>query len=302
MLQRSDFEVVRAPAAERVQRSALRYTLLVAWAFLLGVPSAYLALTRMHVRYTAEGELWMEGAAGRGRRDAMLGGAGAVQESLAWIELLRSYEVLGPAVLDGQLSVRSPEKHVVPSPWDAARDVSQRLMVAADREGNVIRVALEGTDPQETARTLNAVMERSVDLAGRLKQARQREVTTLLERQLRSTQLDLEQAEHDLEEVRVGTVGASSSRSSPLEEVPTTEARLRRRVQVSESLYSELRRRVETVRVEAASPTPDLRILARASVPDRPSQDGRLPIAAVILLAGLALVVGGGLSGSASTL
>ena len=301
MLQRSDHEVVRAPASERVQRSVLRYTLLVAWAFLLAVPSAYHASTRMHVRYTAEGKLWMEGAAWRGRSDATPGGAGAV-ESSAWIELLRSYEVLGPVVLDRQPSLQPPGRHAVPGPRDAARDLSQRLRVAADREGGVIRVALEGTDPQETARVLNAVMERTVDLAGRLKQARHDEMVTVLEGQLRSTRLDLEQAERDLEEFRVGTVGASSRRSSPLDEVHTTEARLRRRVLVSEALYDELRRRVETARVEAASWTPDLRVLAQASVPDRPNQDGRLPIAAVILLAGLALVVGGGLSGSSSTL
>jgi uncharacterized protein involved in exopolysaccharide biosynthesis len=138
-------------------------------------------------------------------------------------------------------------------------------------------------------------MERSVDVAGRLKQARFDAVVTVLEEQLESSELELEQAERDLGDYLVGTIRASSGRSSPPDdEAHTTEARLSRRVQVTESLYSELRRRLETARIAAASASPDLRVLARASVLDRANRDDGLPIAAMILLACLAVGLGGG--------
>jgi uncharacterized protein involved in exopolysaccharide biosynthesis len=152
MPQVSDPDVICAPAPEGVQRSVRGYALLVALAFLLVVPGAYLVSPRTHVGYTAEGKLWVEGAARRGTSDATPEGGGSVPGARAWIELLRSHEVLHPVVLDRRLSIQSPEMRAVPSPQDAARDLAQRLMVATDREGSVIHVALEGTNPQEAVR------------------------------------------------------------------------------------------------------------------------------------------------------
>jgi capsular exopolysaccharide synthesis family protein len=61
------------------------------------------------------------------------------------------------------------------------------------------------------------------------------------------------------------------------------EGRLSRRVTTTENLYSEIRGRVETARLVAASSIPDVRILDRATVPRRPIEDQRLPLAAMIL-------------------
>lgn len=73
------------------------------------------------------------------------------------------------------------------------------------------------------------------------------------------------------------------------------EARLRRRVAITENLYNELRSRVETARLAAASSIPDVRILDRAAVPQVPSQDQRLPFAGFVLLVCVGSAVGGAL-------
>mgnify|MGYP001040829046 CR=1 FL=1 len=82
------------------------------------------------------------------------------------------------------------------------------------------------------------------------------------------------------------------SAASDLSEIPTRtieEARLRRRVATQETLYNDLRRRVENARLAAASSIPDVRILDRAVVPTSPSSDPRLLLMAGLLAGGLGL-------------
>ncbi|HET9949670.1 MAG TPA: polysaccharide biosynthesis tyrosine autokinase [Longimicrobiales bacterium] len=84
--------------------------------------------------------------------------------------------------------------------------------------------------------------------------------------------------------------------SADLQAIPPRtieEGRLQRRVQITENLYNELRSRVETARLAAASSIPDVRILDRAQTPQRPTEDWRLPIAAAILFGSLAAAMGG---------
>ena len=365
MPHRSDRELFRAPAGEGIHRSVLRYTLLVAGAFLIAAPGSYLAWTHLQLVYRAEGSLWVADAGRQGSGDAMPEGAGELPASSAWIELLRSYRVLERVVVDRQLYLRRPEEDApafasftvagefvagtyelqildaagdfvlvdghggqvqrgtlgspigeslgfvwtpsrtsfapgasvefsVRSVRDAARDVSESLMVVTDREGSVLQLALEGPEPRRAADVLDAVMDRCVDLAGSLKRARLDETLAILQKQLEAARRDLEQADRDLEAFRVESFHASSNRSDSLAE-RTTEEGLRRRVRVTESLYEEVRRREEMARLAAAQATPDLRILDRASVRKRPDGDDRLPIIAAVLFGCLGAVVGGGL-------
>lgn len=71
------------------------------------------------------------------------------------------------------------------------------------------------------------------------------------------------------------------------------EGRLERRVEITENLYNELRSRVETARLAAASSIPDVRILDRAQVPQRPTNDRRLMFAAAIFFGFLGTALGG---------
>ena len=88
-----------------------------------------------------------------------------------------------------------------------------------------------------------------------------------------------------------------TSAGAELTEIPPRtieEGRRRRRVDITETLYNELRTRVETSRLAAASSIPDVRILDRATVPQFPTDDNRIRFAALILLA----CVGGGVGGA----
>src|SRR5690606_24009743 len=86
------------------------------------------------------------------------------------------------------------------------------------------------------------------------------------------------------------------SASAELAEIPPRtieEGRRERRVQITGNLYNELRSRVETARLAAASSIPDVRILDRATIPQVPSDDGRVRLAGLIFLA----CVGGAMGG-----
>jgi capsular exopolysaccharide synthesis family protein len=71
------------------------------------------------------------------------------------------------------------------------------------------------------------------------------------------------------------------------------EGRLRRGVAITENLYNDIRGRVESARLAAASSIPDLRILDRAATPRRPTEDQRLPIAAMVLFGCLGAAMAG---------
>ena len=177
---------------------------------------------------------------------------------------------------------------------DAIENLSKSLTTAVDRRGSFLKVGLKGTDPAEVADVLNAVMERLVELAVELKNTKLEGSRGVLEGQLQAIESELDQAEWNLEEFRLRKSQASSDGSVPSGERTGEEERLRRRVQVIESLYTQMRRRAETAKLAAANSKPDVRILDRASVPDRPDKDSRVSIAMTIFLGFLASALGGG--------
>jgi capsular exopolysaccharide synthesis family protein len=84
--------------------------------------------------------------------------------------------------------------------------------------------------------------------------------------------------------------------AADLAEIPPRtieEGRLRRGVMITENLYNDIRGRVESARLAAASSIPDLRILDRASPPRRPTQDQRLPMAAMVFFGCLGVAMAG---------
>lgn len=83
-----------------------------------------------------------------------------------------------------------------------------------------------------------------------------------------------------------------------LESIPPRtieEGRLERRVSITGNLYDNLRSRVETARLAAASSIPDVRILDEATVPQQPTEDTRLRLAGIIFFGFLGAATGGAL-------
>lgn len=478
----------------------LRYKWLLVLATIVGVGGAYFVWTSTDVTYTARGNLWIEVPRRGGVGDVLPIRASGLLESNAWIELLRSYQVLDTVAVQQRLFLSVPSEHdlafeqfglaeqFVPGQYeltvgqtgddfvlqtsdgqlvqqdgfgvpigehigfiwtplrgtfapgaevrftvrtarDAAETLSSELDTGMDRTGNFLRLALTGTDPERVASVLNAVMDRHVQVAAELKRLRDVETLAILQEQMRQMQIELAEAEANLEEFRINTISLPSDQSTPIapgldvtrdpvfrnyfdmqvqvqqlsrdrerlqrivddfdrgvvrvealelvpaaassselrviladlvearselrvlrdryqddyppiqdllaqietleaqsiprvvqgimDELSTQEAvtqgyveeaardlqaipprtieegRLEREVQSTENIYNEVRGRVEAASLAARSSIPDVRILDRSTVPRRPSQDSRLPLAAAILLGCIGAAMGG---------
>ncbi|HUF64538.1 MAG TPA: polysaccharide biosynthesis tyrosine autokinase [Gemmatimonadaceae bacterium] len=85
-----------------------------------------------------------------------------------------------------------------------------------------------------------------------------------------------------------------SSSSVELREIPARamdEARLRRDVAIAETLANDLRQRFESARLGSESTVPDVRILDRATQPQRPASDMRIQLALMAFAGSLGLSV-----------
>jgi len=87
-------------------------------------------------------------------------------------------------------------------------------------------------------------------------------------------------------------------RAAELEAIPPRaieEARLSRRVEIADRLYTDLRQRYETARLASASSIPDIRILDEPRVPSVPASDNRIRMAGMIFFgflgAGIAIAL-----------
>jgi capsular exopolysaccharide synthesis family protein len=318
----------------------------------------------------------------------------------------------------------------ITTPREAANQLLVELGTRMDGTGNFLSVELGGTRPERITATVNAVMDRHIEVAAELKRGQLDEISRILGEQLRYTNAELADAERELEEWRITTISLPSDRSAPiaaglqitrdpvftsffemrveveqlrrdrarlqtaldsfrdsgevrieaLEIIPSAarsselrrimdelvtmrsqlralrdryrddyplvqdlllqlrsiesgaipqvvegilaeldraegdlqaqidrlsteleaipprtieERRLERRVQITEALYNELRGRVETARLAAASSIPDVRILDRAATPQSPAEDTRLFLASIIFFGFLGTAVGG---------
>src|SRR5690606_19540671 len=78
------------------------------------------------------------------------------------------------------------------------------------------RLALTGTDPEQTAATINALADRFVNVAADLKRDRLDQVTGVLQEQLRYAEDNLRNAEMQLEGFRIQTVTLPTDQAPPV--------------------------------------------------------------------------------------
>lgn len=102
------------------------------------------------------------------------------------------------------------------NPRDVARSLGDRLDAGMADDGHFLRLSLPGTDPRRITATLNAVMDRYVEVAARLKRARLDQLTAILEEQREYAERNLHDAEAALEGFRVRTVTLPSDRATPV--------------------------------------------------------------------------------------
>lgn len=184
----------------------------------------------------------------------------------------------------------------------------QRLRSVLDEveEGSVRIEALETIPAAAASSELRRLLQELVEVRSELRVLRERysddyaPIQDLLAglrtiegdaipRVLRGILRELESSEEEMQ--RYVDAGASELRAIPPRTIE--EGRLERAAVATAALYDEIRGRVEAARLAAASSIPDVTILDAAAVPQRPSQDRRLPFAAAMLFGCIGLAAGG---------
>lgn len=89
---------------------------------------------------------------------------------------------------------------------DSARSLGDELDVAADPEGNFLRVYLKGQDPDHITTVINAIADRFVQVAADLRRQKLTELTKILDDQVQAAQQNLQDAERALERFQVASI------------------------------------------------------------------------------------------------
>ncbi|HEY0304912.1 MAG TPA: GNVR domain-containing protein, partial [Longimicrobiales bacterium] len=111
--------------------------------------------------------------------------------------------------IPGKVGIRQAKSisFTVHRPRDRARKLGQTLVTNIPKAGTFIQLELRGTEPPvRLAATLNALVDRFVELAAELKASRLNEFAKILGDQLRVAEQNLGSAEIALESTRVNTI------------------------------------------------------------------------------------------------
>ncbi len=104
----------------------------------------------------------------------------------------------------------------VRNPRDVALQLAGTLRPVLNKENNFLRLNLTGSDPARTARTLNTLADRYVEVAAELKRDKLDQLTAVLEEQRRYAEENLRDAEIGLESFRVQTITLPSDKGTPM--------------------------------------------------------------------------------------
>ncbi len=263
-----------------------RYWWVMVLSVAAGVGAATIAFRMGTVEYRAQGSIWITTDTRQGDLPGPIT-QGELLESTAWEELLTSFQVLDPVVLQERLYLSSPPQDSlffqdfsladafdpgtyqlttsadaagytlfdeegmvleegeagdsigvslgfswappvvayspeadltfsVTTPREAARGLARRVIPRLDRDGNFLRLQLEGRDPVRVASVLTSLMDRLVEVAAELKRRKLDELTVLLREQLDTAEAKLVQAEADLEGYQIATITLPSEEASPI--------------------------------------------------------------------------------------
>jgi len=102
-------------------------------------------------------------------------------------------------------------------PREAATYLGEALQARVNERGSFLRLTLTGQNPERTADMLNAVADRYVEVAARLKTEKLKQVAAILDDQLNYAGQRLQEAEEALEEFRVQTVTLPTDRTTEAE-------------------------------------------------------------------------------------
>jgi capsular exopolysaccharide synthesis family protein len=105
---------------------------------------------------------------------------------------------------------------IVNQPRDISRDMQEQLVTVMDRAESFLTVSLTHGDPVAAATFVNALVERYVDVAARLKRDKLDRLTKILEEQLAIAEERLRSSEIGLEGFRVSTITLPTEGGTPV--------------------------------------------------------------------------------------
>lgn len=116
----------------------------------------------------------------------------------------------------GSLTPGTTYRFGMVSPGQVGRDLNTRLITGQDQQVNFIRVALADPDPEKAARVVNAILERFVEVADRLKRADLEYRVRAVSEQLQQVEDSLFYADRALESFRVSTATLPSEQATAM--------------------------------------------------------------------------------------
>lgn len=153
---------------------------------------------------------------GAGQRFSLLGREGEVlQEGVLGdsVGLAQGFQWVPPA---DQLQGAREVRFTVRSPRDIARELSANLTPRMPPNSQFLRIIMTGNDPQKITSVVNVFIERYVEVAAELKNAKLDEQAELLFEQLQQAEANLKQADNELESFRIATITLPTERATPV--------------------------------------------------------------------------------------
>jgi capsular exopolysaccharide synthesis family protein len=107
-------------------------------------------------------------------------------------------------------------KFSVVNPRDVSRQLGTDVGTQMLRDGNFLRVALQGSDPQRIAKTINVLLDRFIEVATDLKREKVSDLAGILQTQMKDAEANLRNAELALQLFKVETITLPSEASTPV--------------------------------------------------------------------------------------
>jgi uncharacterized protein involved in exopolysaccharide biosynthesis len=186
-----------------------------------------------------------------------------------------------PAPLITRLNVGGP----------ALRDREERglrklrgmLEITPDVKTSVVSLGVDARDPELAYEVAQALLSGLDQFNVSVRRSRARNEREFLDGRVAASQADLQAAEGDLEQFLSSNRG--DVRSSP--SLAFREARLRRRVDLTQTRFLELQRQLDQARVLEVRDTPAITVLDRPNLPQRHYKPRRSLVFLVVLALGM---------------
>jgi uncharacterized protein involved in exopolysaccharide biosynthesis len=169
----------------------------------------------------------------------------------------------------------------------ALKTLRDQLEVSLDNKTNVVTISMETKEPQLSAEIVNNVtaeLDRFIRTKRTTNAGEQRK---WIEARLTEVKRDLEKSENNLKEFREKNRQVSGSPQLLLEQ-----ERLIREVQINSTLYTELKKQYEIVKIEEIKNVPIINVMDEARPSTRKERPKRATIVITVLLMGAIASVG----------